>query len=224
MLKKTEFCKIVAVVDRLLDDRQLNQLKEHQIPILEFRLDLFSCGFPEALKFLQKIHKKNEFQIIGTYRNTGKNQRKKIMEYTRAFLPYVQFIDIEFEDTMRDLVLELAQKTEKQTILSTHNFREVPTLETMTKVKDFASQVSATFVKFAYLVQTVSDYRRFLKFIRSFENRNISHMAMGRYGKISRILAPLFYSRLNYGYIVQSNAGGQMSAIHLKKIYDLLYY
>ena len=99
------------------------------------------------------------------------------------------------------------------TISTYHNFIETP--DDLEAVLD--QMPEATIYKIATFANSTTDALRMLSFVQ--KHPNVAGMCMGELGQITRILAPVVGSRLNFASLGQPTAPGQMEAKELQETY-----
>ncbi len=190
----------------------------HTVPLLlEIRIDRF-CRFDET-KILQRVHalKKLRLPLIATIRSHSEGGGRKLSDSKRlvlfkTLLPFVQIVDVELNSTrLRKALVELAHRSKKKVILSYHDFRHTPPDGALKSLVQKARRAGADWVKIAVTARAKSDVGRLLVFTQRHRNQNLIILSMGRIGQPSRILAPVFGSKLTYSFVGRSQALGQIS-------------
>jgi 3-dehydroquinate dehydratase I len=136
----------------------------------------------------------------------------------RQFLPHAAAIDVELR-SFRSLsgVLEAARVRGVLAIASFHDFHRTPPLARLREIVDRATDAGADVVKIAARADTCAELDRLLGLFSAKPARPLSVMAMGRFGKVSRLLFAQAGSVLNYAYLGTANASGQWSAADFRK-------
>ena len=190
----------------------MDSLQKKGVRILEFRLDSFpELSVSKIASFAETVSCRN-LGILGTFRKNDNLSQNRVKLF-RELISYFDAIDIECEGNDKKELATLAQENCKEILFSTHNFVATPEKESMEKVIEEAQELGASIVKLAYFAQSKEDMKRLLDFAVSYQEKFplIAWLSMGRWGPVSRILAPVFGSVLAYGYIDKANADGQLS-------------
>ncbi len=119
-------------------------------------------------------------------------------------------------------IVSIRSGTENQTLCSYHHFEETP--KDLSTLLASMMQRKTDVYKIATLAHSTLDALRMLKFVKekTAEGIKICGICMGERGQISRILAPVFGSAINYAVIDQPCAPGQLKLKELSEIYH--YY
>jgi 3-dehydroquinate dehydratase/shikimate dehydrogenase len=109
--------------------------------------------------------------------------------------------------------------TSSMTICSHHNFEEVP--KNLEQLLGDTLKTPADIYKIAALGHSTLDALQMLLFMKEKTSQGIklSAICMGEKGQVSRILAPVFGSAINYAALDQPNAPGQLKISELSEIY-----
>ncbi len=240
---RKNYCKIVAIVDRALEGKRVVQLVKQGVRLFEIRFDQFQGTLEQALSQGKQLKELAKVETIGT------SHMQHSMHTIEKFTSVVDYLDIEFSSLTRDAMIQMVKEKQKRIILSAHDFSKPLSKRKISEIYKFAVKIGAQISKFACTVSNLSEYKDFLRSLRSVcswrpvvtshETSNLAlnptsppnsnpypqlaHMAMGRFGKASRILAPYFGSCLAYGYLFAPNASGQMSVQNLSRMHRLLY-
>jgi len=135
-------------------------------------------------------------------------------------MPFVDAVDIEIDASINREIIAMARG--KTIIVSEHDFEKMPDLSHLEKIASKANSLGATIIKIAAMAHNRQDVVRLMEFTAAKRN-NLVTIAMGNYGAISRVLAPVFGSLFTYGFVKKSVAPGQLS-LH-KLVEELrLYY
>lgn len=186
--------------------------------LLEIRIDRFRRLDEEYV--LQKIRsfRKTGLSLIATIRSRREGGGTSLSDAERIglfkkVLPFVKIIDLELGSTqLRKVVIPLAIRKRKRVILSYHNFKSTPSDRALNSLLRKSIRAGADWTKIAVTPKTREDVARLLLFTQHNRDKNLISIAMGRLGQTTRILAPLFGSRLTYGFVGRAQAPGQLSA------------
>ncbi len=167
--------------------------------------------------------------------NKGKKERggfkgseQKRMEILEKFLKAgIAYVDVSI-NTKPGLLRHLFKSRKKGTgiILSFHDFKKTPTLKTLKKIRDKAFRLGADFVKIATFANTNADNLTIFNLLADSvaQGKPCIALCMGKYGRISRMLAPAFGSYIIYAALdeMHRTAPGQLTLAEYKKISSLL--
>ncbi|MCS7308505.1 MAG: type I 3-dehydroquinate dehydratase, partial [Aquificaceae bacterium] len=181
--------------------------------IVELRVDLFKEKDPDfVLGCLSKVHEKGLMTIL-TVRSEkeGGSRVENRLELFRACAPYSDYTDIELSS--QDLIPEvkrLVKDAGKKLIISYHNFEFTPNNWILKEVFREARRWGADVVKVSVKSNSYEDTARLLCLGRQEECEKIL-IAMGEYGRASRIAGFVFGSVITYAFIGSAVAPGQLS-------------
>jgi 3-dehydroquinate dehydratase I len=217
----TEFGKaprIAAIIDRMLPIQEIRKLKSQGADLLEIRVDLFKEPFDKVLGYVLKVKKESRLPLLGTVRETPANKKNRL-EIFRQLIPLVNCIDIELDAPIKKEVIKAAHAAGKKVIVSEHDFTKTPDNKQLIAMVKESLRSGADIVKIAAMAKNNSDVIRLLQFCSDCTCPMVA-ISMGEFGKISRVLAPLYGSLFTYGFIGSNAvAPGQLS---LDKLDDLL--
>jgi 3-dehydroquinate dehydratase-1 len=203
---------VVAIIDRPFKKAVIQKCVSAGVDILEIRVDCFKGSFEAAAEYIHKVKLWTKCPLIGTIRENKKNKSQRLAQF-KKIVPLVDCLDIEIDTPIRDAVIALARK--KCTIMiSEHDFKTTPDLKRLNQIAAQAKKAKAQIVKIAAMAKGADDVTRLLEFSKQCSTPVVA-ISMGDYGKISRLLAPLFGSLFTYGYISKSVAPGQISVFQL---------
>ena len=227
---------IIAIVEKALSLKNLDELRSKGIGLLELRIDSFNIPFPEIIDFARLAHSRG-FGILGTIRLPSqkfekneklkgtllyKEERERLGLFEQI-LPYVDAIDIELEteSEYKQALLALARKKKRLVLLSTHNFSHTPETSQMQRVLQEAQSYKVNFIKLAYYAKEQQDLERLFYFASEYHAKReegqpyLIWIAMGPWGLLSRVLAFFVGSLFSYAFIDRANAPGQFSVDQL---------
>jgi 3-dehydroquinate dehydratase-1 len=186
--------------------------------LLEIRVDNFATDPAPLLAALPKLR----VPLIVTVRHPAEGGANDISfarrrELYGQFLPHAAFIDLELRslEKLADVVAA-ARRSGVKIIASTHNFRTTPPTATLQQAIRHANAEGVDICKLAARAETPANLGRLLALLARPQPLPLSVMAMGKFGKISRLLLAQAGSVLNYGYLDRPNASGQWEARLLK--------
>ncbi len=212
---------IVATIGRNPGKTSI-KAKELGADILELRIDIIPEDPGEILKQLKKL----ELPIIITNRMKQEGGEWKGSEAERisklcSLIPEADAVDVEFRARDRDIVIRTARNAGKKVIISWHNFQSTPDNEVLSEIIKESLNAGADIAKLAVMPNSLDDVLRLL-FVILHSNGPVCAIAMGEIGKHSRVIGPIYGSRLTYGYIDAPVAPGQLRIDELKYMLRLL--
>lgn len=194
--------------------RAARRLVAGVVDLLEVRVDHFADAPDTLLDAVGGL----TLPLIVTVRHPAEGGKHDLgfarrRELYSQFLPVAAAIDVELRSVKAlSGVLEAARAGGVQVIVSFHNFEATPTAAQLEKTVKGAVAAGADVVKIAAKAETGADLHRLLGLFVEKTSRPLSVMAMGRFGKVSRLLFAQAGSVLNYAYLGTANASGQWSA------------
>lgn len=214
--------------------------KEAGADILEIRFDLLLNNTPGFEKYLKKDFndpilakqiktwireaKNAGLPLIGTLRSEKeggafKGSEADRFELIKKIIQDVDFIDIERKSSKKNIFecMKSAKKSDTKIIISSHFFKEMPSLKKIEKTLKKSFERGADIAKVAVMPEKKEDVLTLYKAgLRSKTPEKICLIAMGNLGKQTRILAPFYGSVLSYGSIDGEAAPGQLPVDRIK--------
>jgi 3-dehydroquinate dehydratase/shikimate dehydrogenase len=196
--------------------QQIEQASAH-CKLVELRLDYFDTLDLALIKELLSLYtipmiftlrKKNQG---GRYKGSEK-MRLSTLKQLAALDP--SYLDIE-HDVSQAFIRDISLKYPKiKTILSYHNFENTP--KDLEKIYQDMSAIPSYFYKIAVTAQNSVDTLQLISFAKTLD-KTIIAISMGLYGEVSRIIAPLIGSPINYISLEETlpTAPGQLTAEEL---------
>lgn len=227
ILKQLKTSKPLLVASLDGDDLPylLDQAREERADIVEIRLDVWGNFFREGLlEKMARFKEKIGVPMLVSFRGGHPFPAWWQPTHWRA-LSYAALIDVEWNPKYpwREIVKQ-AQKTGVGLIISHHDFQATPSTKTLMKIVQAAYGKKADIVKIATRVKTEADIRTLLEVSNRVGTKKLmTVMGMGPLGSLSRLVAPLYYSCLVYGYIGTPTAVGQMPYRDLQERFRTLY-
>lgn len=195
--------------------------------IAELRVDLFSSSEKEyVFKELRKFKGIPTLATIRSKKEGGQWQRTESarLALLKAVLPLVDAVDIELSSAgiLKEVIQE-ARRLKKIAIVSYHNFKTTPTLDSLKKILKKAKAAGADVVKIAAMANSRKDMRTLAEFTLSHADQKLITLSMGKEGAISRILFPALGSLLTFAHAGHSTAPGQWdlktTSFFIRKLY-----
>jgi len=195
---------------------------EPHVDLFEVRIDLIGAGWKELAGRLKKpwIACNRNAEEGGNWKGS---EEKRIEELLSAIDLGAKIIDIELSTGNLKETVKLIKKR-AGCILSFHDFKETPSLDSMREITQRQIDAGADICKVVTTAQKFEDNNAVLRLISEFPETRIVSFAMGTQGLISRILCPLAGGDFTYASIEtgKESAPGQVNAADLRKIYGTL--
>ena len=224
-------------ISELLEELEI--LRDLDYDVVEWRVDFYNDvndinKVKNALKVIREVV--GEKPIIFTFRTAKEGGHKEItsafyVELNKevAYSKLVEAIDVELFNDEQD-VLELVHIAHMNgiiVIISNHDFDKTPEKEEIISRLRKAQELGGDLPKIAVMPTCAADVITLLDATRimneKYANGPIISMSMAGKGIISRLSGELFGSALTFGSAKKSSAPGQISALELRKIIELLH-
>ncbi len=209
--------------------------------ILEIRLDLLRIrDLERAAEIIREIKSEAGIPVIATNRSSSEGGKWEGTEEDRTglltgLLNYPFFlkegpdaVDIELSASReeRDKVIKAAKDHGKTVIVSSHYFSKTPSPREMKAILEEMFLAGADIAKLAVMPQSMEDVLNLLRVTLDFRNegKSVCTIAMGKPGKHTRVVAPLYGSVLTYASVESGAAAapGQLPVDEVKKIMEML--
>ncbi|MBI5598447.1 MAG: type I 3-dehydroquinate dehydratase [Deltaproteobacteria bacterium] len=221
-LKSGKAPKVAGVIAGSIGKRAIEKAKKDGADLIEVRLDTLRERDPERLKgdFKKKLRPAG-LPILLTIRSRKEGGRYAIgdrerLALFREIIPFADAVDIELgSKKIIGEVIKTARGHRKTVIVSYHNFRTTPRTQTLERIIKDARRRGADAVKIATLAKTREHILRLIGVLPG--HRDMIAVAMGRYGRMSRVVFPFLGSLVTYGAITETTAPGQFTLKELKK-------
>ncbi len=199
--------------------------------MLEVRADSLENSSPATVKrLLKNLRIQVDLPIIlaNRWEKEGGvfpgNERERIGILLEA-MELADMVDIELraEKAMRDEVIALAKEKMKPVIVSYHDFSGTPEVEVMRQVLEEEFAIGASVAKLAVTANNKGDVLRLLQVTHDSASLGpLCTISMGDLGRISRIAAPFFGSKIIYASIGKPTASGQLEVGVVRQVMDIL--
>lgn len=190
---------------------------------VEFRLDYT----PELhIKTVAQLQHEYHKPIIFTLRKASQggmyafDEKRRLQEILDLCKLKPEYLDLEYDTSLEFFEKIHLTYPEIKLISSYHDFNKTPQ-EPKTILKSMRNPVVSIY-KIAVKANNILDSLKLLEFVQSSNKAyNLSVIAMGEEGSITRILGPVFGNALNYVSLDESNktAPGQLTLKDLLKTY-----
>jgi len=212
-----------------LDDKgyeeKLHLCKEKGADIVELRVDLFENKEPsfvlECVKKAQNVGLKT-ILTVRSEEEGGKPVANRLEIFERVS-PHSDYTDIELSSQgLLSKVRDIVKSSGKRLIISYHNFELTPANYILKEVLRSARRWGADIVKISVKANSYEDTARLLCLGKGEEGEKIL-IAMGEYGRVSRIAGFIFGSTISYAFLGSAVAPGQLPLEKLIELKSLLF-
>ena len=205
-------------------DRDWEKAEWNLADILEIRLDrVWGKGLHPEIEdsrlFIRDVKQKTKKPLILTIRRPEENEAAALgmlpdesrLPFFEALIPLIDAVDVEIGSPISGKVIRIARRAKKPVIGSYHNFRRLPSDNTLYEKMGRAKNLGAEIFKVAVLAENPKETIRLLLFCNLFsKNHLICVIGMGKGSALSRVAAPLFGSVLTYASLSVKTAPGQL--------------
>jgi 3-dehydroquinate dehydratase-1 len=208
--------------------------------VIEWRIDFFdnleikeNSELILAMKYMKEMTK--EIPVIFTFRhineggnrNISQKDRIKIIEKALE-IDLADLIDVEMmiDQLFIEEVKTLTDKYKKELILSYHDFKKTPEEKEIINIIKKGEDLGASISKLAVMANSYGDVLKLLN--ATYESKlskveiPIITMAMGNYGKITRVFGGFFGVDMSFASGKGTSAPGQMPVVNVRKILELM--
>jgi 3-dehydroquinate dehydratase-1 len=212
--------QIVAAIHSAESLRAALRLRAGVVDLFEFRVDHFADDPTPLLRAVPRL----AAPLIITARHPAEGGQNALTTTRRRelygqFLPCAALIDVELRSAKAlSTTIAEARAAGVGVILSAHDFRTTPSAARLPEIVRRAAAAGADVCKIATRADTPAALERLLALFSRPAPMPLAVMAMGRFGKVSRILFAQAGSVLNYGYLAEANAPGQWPAARLREL------
>ncbi|KKH49393.1 type I 3-dehydroquinate dehydratase [Methanosarcina sp. 1.H.A.2.2] len=205
--------------------------------ILEIRLDLLGIrDLERAAEIIREIKSEAGLPVIATNRSRAEGgkwegteeDRTGLLTYSLSLKDGPDAVDIELSASReeRDKVIKAAKDHGKTVIVSSHDFSKTPSPQEMKAILTEMFLAGADIAKLAVMPQSMEDVLNLLRITLDLrkEGKSVCTISMGKPGKHTRVVAPLYGSVLTYGSVESGAAAapGQLPVDEVKKIMEML--
>jgi len=218
---------------------EAEHIKTLPIDVVEWRVDFFEeatdrTGIIHALEEINGILP--EVPLMATFRTAQEGGNRDISPAEYAVINkeiitsgLADLVDVELiteEGIVRELIAT-AKEHKVAVIISSHDFEKTPPVDIMVSRLLRAAELEADISKLAVMAATSKDVMALMEATRQVkEDHDIGPlitMSMGGLGTVSRLSGGVFGSSLTFGAAKKASAPGQIDAVELKKIVDMLH-
>lgn len=170
---------------------------------------------------IREIFSQKGKQLIATHRPTDISDEERADSLCVAIAAGAAYVDIEIESlpAFRETVLGFARGHECRVIVSYHNYETTPGEAELTAIVNECRQKGADVVKLACMTHSTADAARMLAL---YKFDNILAIAMGDYGRVTRVAAPFLGAPFTFVSLSadKATAPGQISLDAMRTILD----
>ena len=222
---------LVLVLSVLALSIPLTAKEKKGADLIEVRLDYMALDVLKRINEFEEIIKKSSIPLIATYRQyeqggvRKQNENYRIKVLNKAANIGFDYIDIELTTLKLKSTIDNIKDYGSKVIISFHNFEETPTINQMEKIIKNQVEMEADICKLVTFAKDISDNVRCIMLTKKISKiTKIVCFAMGKKGKISRALAPLFGASFTYASLEKGleTATGQISIAEMKDLYNKL--
>lgn len=212
--------QIVAAIHSAQSLAAALRLKPGAVDLLELRVDHFAGDPAPLLRAAPRLRA----PLIVTVRHPAEGGQNALTAARRRalyaqFLPLAACIDVELRSAKTlGGTIAAARQAGVRVILSAHDFRKTPPARRLIEFIEQAAAAGADVCKIATRADSTDALLRLLVLFAARPPLPLAVMAMGRFGKVSRLLFAQAGSVLNYGYLAAANAPGQWPVARLRAL------
>ncbi len=215
---------VLAASTARLDDveraKEYADAVEYRLDIAETGVDALGSEYPLPLLVTNRIESEGG--------NAPATAERLELLCRAVEQPAVEAVDVELSSLTTgagERVVEHARKHDVAVVVSTHDFERTPSREALRELLSRASQWGDV-AKVAVTAATVDDVLDLLTVTHEATRagQTVATMAMGEAGRHSRIISPLYGSRLGYAPLDHENATapGQYDLKTFRQLYESL--
>ncbi len=216
-MKRPRICTVIV-------NNDLEAVREVEpfVDLFEVRIDLIGDGWQKLVKQFKKpwIACNRRVDEGGKWEGDEAGRGEKLL---KAIELGADIIDLELRTANLRQAMELIKKRAK-CILSFHELRGTPPLNSMREIVQRQLEAGADVCKVVTTAQRVEDNLSILQLISEFSKTRIVAFAMGPLGFASRVLCPLVGGDFTYASIERGkeSASGQITVRELRKLYEMV--
>lgn len=203
----------------------IEQLEKANADLIEIRLDCF-----ETSRNLTELAKSTKIPLIATNKllsekgNFSGTETERQKTLLRAAKSGFEYVDVDLLSPKKEETIDKLKQIGAKPIVSYHKFDGTLSSSGMKNFLEQEIDSGASICKIVTTAKKIEDNLSVLNFASINCNTKLVVFCMGKYGKLSRLLSPLFgafftFASLGQGY---ETAPGQMTIHEMKSFYDLL--
>jgi 3-dehydroquinate dehydratase-1 len=218
----------VSVMERTVENtvKALRRLEAHNPDLIEIRFDLI-----EPYSSISEIREATDRRIIATNRlkNQGGffagSERERLWTLRQAARESFDYVDIELKTKDLNTMVRQVKRHGSNAIVSYHNSSLTPSQNVLQSILTHEKRAGANICKIVCTARTRGDNLRCLTFVNAHAHRTkLVCFAMGKLGRPSRILSPLFGADFTFASLDShtATAKGQLSIDNVRNVWGLL--
>ncbi len=194
--------------------------------IIEVRFDYISKDIVSDI--LYSINDQKDSMIFTCRRRDeggkydgSEHDRVSVIKRLASFRPML--VDVEYSTLLEnDGLYDQLRALNADLLVSYHNFKETPSLDSMLDTLNEISKRYSSNIKIVTMANSLDDNIKILTLYKHITNNNISLIAfcMGEYGIASRVLCTLLGSPFTYASLKDALAPGQLTIKQMMFIYE----
>ena len=204
----------------------VEKAEEAQADLIEVRLDCL-----ETSRKLHDLAKSTKIPLIATnkllsekgyFSGTETERQQTLLNAAKNDFEYV---DVDLSSPKHKETIDKLKLLGAKPIVSYHKFEGALSLSEMEKVLEEEIASGASICKIITTAKQIEDNLFALNFVSAMSSKaKLVCFCMGEYGKVSRLLSPMFGAYFTFASIEQGSetASGQMSISEMRAAYSLL--
>jgi len=204
----------------------IEKAQHAQANLIEVRLD-----YLEETRNLQDLCKSTKTPLIATNKLKTENgyfagsEQEREQTLLNAIKSGFEYVDVDFAILERNQTITKLIDLGAKVIVSYHKFDGILMASAMNKILDEMIDSGASICKIVLTAKRVEDNLPIIDFVVSASKKTkIVCFCMGKEGRISRLLSPVFGADFTFASLEQGfeTVPGQMSISEIKAAYNLL--
>ncbi len=204
----------------------IEKAEKAQADLIEVRLDCL-----ETSRKLSDLVKSTKIPLIATnkplsakgyFSGTETERQQTLLNAAKNDFEYV---DVDLSNPKHKETIDKSKLLGAKLIVSYHKFDGALSVSEMGKVLEEEIASGASVCKIIITAKQIEDNLEALNFVSAMSSKaKLVCFCMGEYGKVSRLLSPLFGAFFTFASLEQGSetASGQMSISEMRAAYDLL--
>lgn len=204
---------LVAVLDDLSDSPKVDSIAD----AVEYRMDRAESPIEQIEQYTGSL------PIIATFRSALNKDRLDLLASVSRY-DVIEAIDVEIESIREESTyLNSLRSNDVDIIVSYYNYEETPDANTLNAIVDEAVEYGDV-VKIAVLAETPKDTLVLLSTVNEATEagKMIAGVSMGSVGRHTRVLAPMYGSKLAYAPLEAHPLNDTLGQISLKELAELI--
>jgi 3-dehydroquinate dehydratase type I len=204
--------------------RAIDRLEAKDPDLVEIRLDLLN-----GTSSFSKIRKATNRSIVATNRRIGEGgffsgtEETRLKNLVQAAQAGFDYVDVELNTKHMSKLVDRLKSDGAQAIISYHDQRTTPDLETLESILEKAKKAGADVSKIVTTAKSYEDNLRCLVLLNKHaKETKMVCFAMGKLGIPSRLLSPLYGAYFTFASsgVGRETATGQIPISRLRTFYE----